>query len=239
MKARGTPNISCFYIYQRNIGLAQRGNLFYLDTDHGLKEDWMKPLFFRLSICVACALAVAGCLSRQTMGKGENPVKKSESARASGGLGDSYETAVKITGGKDYTEAVNAEDGFISSSWGIKDKDWRLVEKTTVVDSGRTYDMVQVEIPKVGEKHFYYFDITRYKKKQKSSATSDESESAEPPVQKRAPATAAPAKEPKQTAPPPDKQEQSVPQAQQPPQPAAPAQQPGQPADSAAGPATR
>ncbi|HMD68735.1 MAG TPA: hypothetical protein VKF42_07620 [Chitinivibrionales bacterium] len=199
----------------------------------------MKPLFFRLSICVACALAVAGCLSRQTMGKGENPVKKSESARASGGLGDSYETAVKITGGKDYTEAVNAEDGFISSSWGIKDKDWRLVEKTTVVDSGRTYDMVQVEIPKVGEKHFYYFDITRYKKKQKSSATSDESESAEPPVQKRAPATAAPAKEPKQTAPPPDKQEQSVPQAQQPPQPAAPAQQPGQPADSAAGPATR
>ena len=141
----------------------------------------MKPLFFRVLVCVACALAVAGCLSRQTMGKGENPVKKSETAHTSGGVGDSYETAVKITGGKDYTEAVNAEDGFISSSWGIKDKDWRLVEKTTVVDSGRTYDMVQVSIPKVGEKHFYYFDITRYKKKQKSSASREENEGAEPP----------------------------------------------------------
>jgi hypothetical protein len=196
----------------------------------------MKPLFFRVAICIACALAVSGCLSRQTIGKGENPVKKSESAHTSGGLGDSYETAVKITGGKDYAEAVNAEDGFISSSWGIKDKDWRLVEKTTVVDSGRTYDMVQVAIPKVGEKHFYYFDITRYKKKQKSSTSRDENEGAEPAAKQKQPPAAAPVKDQKQAAQPPEKQEPSAPQAQQPSQSPVPAQQPGAPADTAKGP---
>jgi hypothetical protein len=170
------------------------------------------------------------------MGKGENPAKKSESAHTSGGIGDSYETAVKITGGKDYTEAANAEDGFVSSSWGIKGKDWRLVEKTTVVDSGRTYDMVQVEIPKVGEKHFYYFDITRYKKKQKSSASRDENEGTEPAAKQKPPAAAAPIKEQKQTAQPPEKQERSAPQAQEPSPPPAHAQQPGAPADTAKGP---
>jgi hypothetical protein len=193
----------------------------------------MKPLFFRVAICIACALAVSGCLSRQTIGKGENPVKKSESAHTSGGIGDSYETAVKITGGKDYTEAVNAEDGFISGSWGIKGKDWRLVEKTTVIDSGRTYDMVQVEIPKVGEKHFYYFDITRYKKKQKSSSNKEENEGTESAPKQKQPAAAAPVKEQKQAAQPPEKQEPSSPQAQEPPP--APAQQPGAPADTAKG----
>jgi hypothetical protein len=105
--------------------------------------------------------------------------KRYDAARVVSGNGDSYETAVLIAGGKDYTDATACEDGFIANAWGVKDKDWRLLEKTPVVENGRTYDMVQVEIPKVGEKHFYYFDITHYKRKQKSSRNAEESEQVE------------------------------------------------------------
>jgi|WetSurMetagenome_2_1015567.scaffolds.fasta_scaffold52258_2 hypothetical protein len=158
----------------------------------------MKSCFFTLSIAVAFSLVASGCLSRQTMTARDNSRKKSEIAHTSGGTGESYESAVKITGGKDYAEAVRAEEGYISNYWGVKDKDWRLVEKTTVTDSGRTYDMVHVEIPKVGEKHFYYFDITRYQKKRKSSAAKEEGEISAPgprtepvPVNERNPSSQA------------------------------------------------
>ncbi len=128
----------------------------------------MKPLLYGVGVGIVCALMVTGCLSRQTMGGNQRSSKRPESAHASGGNGGSYETAVVITGGRDYADAVECENGFVSSFWGEKDKDWKLMEKTTMVDNGRTYDMVHVIIPKVGEKHFYYFDITHYKKKHMS-----------------------------------------------------------------------
>jgi hypothetical protein len=127
----------------------------------------MKPNLFHVSACLLCAVFLFGCLSRQTVSVNPQHTKKYGSAQFSRGTGESYDSAVVITGGRDYTEAVACEDIFISNSWGAKDKDWRLVEKTTVTENKRTYDMVQVEIPKVGEKHFYYFDITHYKKKPK------------------------------------------------------------------------
>jgi len=143
----------------------------------------MKPLIVRMCVCLACMLVAAGCISRQTINVKENQ-KKYDAARVVSGNGDSYETAVLISGGKDYTDATVCEDGFIANAWGVKDKDWRLLEKTPVVENGRTYDMVQVEIPKVGEKHFYYFDITHYKKKQNSSRNAEEFEQAEKPAPK-------------------------------------------------------
>jgi hypothetical protein len=163
------------------IGLAFSSNLFSLRCNMSNKEGWMNPLFFRAGIGLVCALLVTGCLSRQAITVNEKPSKKSEVAHASGGNGDSYETSVVITGGKDYTDAVDCEYGFVANAWGVKDKDWKLVEKTTMVENGRTYDMMQVEIPKVGEKHFYYFDITHYKKKRKSAEGETAKEPGETP----------------------------------------------------------
>ena len=185
----------------------------------------MKPNLYHAGVCLLCAVFLCGCLSRQTVSVSANPSKKYGSAQFSRGTGESYDSAVVITGGRDYTEAVACEDIFVSNSWGAKDKDWRLVEKTTVTENNRTYDMVQVEIPKVGEKHFYYFDITRYKKKQKSAQSQEESE---PSSQK---ATTAPRQtdEPKQPAQPLEKQGAASPQALQPAiQSPAPAAQPTQ-----------
>jgi hypothetical protein len=145
----------------------------------------MKPNLFHVGACLLCAVFLFGCLSRQTVSVSANPAKKFGAAQFSRGTGESYDSAVVITGGRDYTEAVACEDIFISNSWGAKDKDWRLVEKTTVTENKRTYDMVQVEIPKVGEKHFYYFDITHYKKKPKpriDEETGEPQKTQAPPV---------------------------------------------------------
>jgi hypothetical protein len=150
----------------------------------------MKLNLLPAGACLMCALLLFGCLSRQTVSVSSNPTKKYGSAQLSRGTGESYDSAVVITGGRDYTEAVACEDIFISNSWGTKDKDWRLVEKTTVTENKRTYDMVQVEIPKVGEKHFYYFDITHYKKKPKARQGDEETgetEKAPAPPEKQAP----------------------------------------------------
>lgn len=145
----------------------------------------MKPNLFHVSACLLCAVFLFGCLSRQTVSVNPQHTKKYGAAQFSRGTGESYDSAVVITGGRDYTEAVACEDIFISNSWGAKDKDWRLVEKTTVTENNRTYDMVQVEIPKVGEKHFFYFDITHYKKKPKQridEETGEPQKTKAPPV---------------------------------------------------------
>ncbi len=149
----------------------------------------MKSLMVRVWVGVACALVAGGCLSRQVVSLKENHNKKYDTAHVTGGSGESYDSAAVIAGGKDYTDAIACQDNFIGNAWGAKDKDWRLVEKTTMVEKGRTYDMVQVEIPKVGEKHFYYFDVTHYKKK-KSSGNHESGESGDQPAPNKAVAPA-------------------------------------------------
>jgi hypothetical protein len=183
----------------------------------------MKLNLYQAVCCLICAVFLCGCLSRQTVSVSANPAKKYGSAQFSRGTGESYDSAVVITGGRDYTEAVACEDIFICNSWGAKDKDWRLVEKTTVTENNRTYDMVQVEIPKVGEKHFYYFDITHYKKKPKlriDEETGEPQKTKTPPVKQ--------AQKPVETAPQQSQQPakgqdmQQAPQAQEAAPPAAP-----------------
>ena len=82
--------------------------------------------------------------------------------------------AIVLSGGKDHSAAVDAEHRFISKIFGEQDKDWKVAEQSMVSDSGKTYDMVQVEMIKTGEKHFYYFDITWYAKKAKRPQNTDQ-----------------------------------------------------------------
>jgi hypothetical protein len=127
----------------------------------------MKSSIVLAGVSIGSLLFLGGCMSRATQSVNEHPLKKWEAVQISGGDGNSYENAVVVNGGKDFEDAVTAEYKFISESWGEKDKDWNVVEKTTVTENGKSYDMIQVDIPKVGEKHFYYFDITRCAKKRK------------------------------------------------------------------------
>lgn len=115
-----------------------------------------------------------GCLSRESIKVNPHAEAKIQNVSFSGGSGTSHDSAIVLTGGKDHTAAVESEHKFFIKIFGEQDKDWKVAEQSMVSDSGKTYDMVQVEMIKTGEKHFYYFDITWYAKKAKRPQNTDQ-----------------------------------------------------------------
>lgn len=127
-----------------------------------MKKSCGIALIATIAFCLLCA-----CLARETVKVNENPAKKSHSLTAGGGNGTSYDSAVVLTGGNNLSAAVEGEYDFLSKLFGEKDKDWKVSEQTTVTENNKNYNMLQVEIFKTNEKHFYYFDVTWYTKKAK------------------------------------------------------------------------
>jgi hypothetical protein len=123
---------------------------------------------------VLMCLCVLGCLSRGAIKVNERPQAKIQNISYSGGNGTSHDSAIVLSGGRDHSAAVESEHKFISRLFGEQDKDWKVAEQSMVSDSGKTFDMVQVESLKTGEKHFYYFDITWYAKKAKRPQNVDD-----------------------------------------------------------------
>jgi hypothetical protein len=128
-----------------------------------------------ITLCgVLLCLGVCGCLSRETIKVNDHPDGKIQNISFSGGSGTSHDSAIVLTGGKDHTAAVESEHRFLAKLFGEQDKDWKVAEQSMVSDSGKTFDMVQVEVIKSGEKHFYYFDITWYAKKARRPQTAED-----------------------------------------------------------------
>ena len=130
-----------------------------------------------ITVIVCCVLSyyiAGGCLARQTFKVNEQSQKKVQGVSISGGTGESHDSAVVLTGGKDHAAAVESEHRFIANLWGAQDKDWKITEQTIVTENKKSYDMVQVEVMGLGEKHFYYFDITWYAKKAKRPQNPDD-----------------------------------------------------------------
>jgi hypothetical protein len=134
----------------------------------------MKHIFTGVAWCAVVCFVVAGCLAREAIKVNEQREAKIQNISYSGGRGTSQDSAIVLTGGKDHSAAADAEHRFISKLYGEQDKDWRVSEQSMVSDSGKTFDMVQVEAIKSGEKHFYYFDITWYTKKAKRPQNADD-----------------------------------------------------------------
>jgi hypothetical protein len=124
--------------------------------------------------CVLCYYIAGGCLARETVKVNEQPEKKLQGVSISGATGESYDSAVVLTGGKDHAAAVESEHKFIGKIWGEPDKDWKITEQTMITEGKKTYDMVQVDVIGLGEKHFYYFDITWYAKKARRPQNPDD-----------------------------------------------------------------
>jgi uncharacterized membrane protein YqiK len=130
---------------------------------------------FAVIVCgILIIVTFWGCLSRESIKVNERPEAKIQSISFSGGSGTSHDSAIVLTGGKDHVAAVESERKFISKIFGEQDKDWKVAEQSMVSDSGKTFDMVQVEVIKSGEKHFYYFDVTWYAKKARRPHDTDQ-----------------------------------------------------------------
>ena len=135
----------------------------------------MKNVITVIVCCIMSYYVAGGCLARQTFKVNEQPEKRLQGVTISGGNGESFDSAVVLTGGKNHAAAVESEHKFISNLWGgVQDKDWKILEQTIVTEGKKTYDMVQVEVIGLGEKHFYYFDITWYAKKAKRPQNPDD-----------------------------------------------------------------
>jgi hypothetical protein len=139
------------------------------------KGKKMKTKIFVGALCIAVALY--GCLSRQTVKVGDSENSKKGQITYSGGGGDSYETAIIIKGTpkiKKTEFAVAAEYDYISGLYGKKDKEWIVEEQSMVQEKDRVYDMVRVKILSNAKMHFFYFDITYFSKKSRPSPPPEE-----------------------------------------------------------------
>jgi hypothetical protein len=134
----------------------------------------MKCSIAAIVCSILVSVALSGCLSRESIKVNEHPEAKIQNVSFSGGSGTSHDSAIVLAGGKDHVAAVESERQFISKIFGEQDKDWKLAEQSMISDSGKTFDMIQMEVIKSGEKHFYYFDVTWYAKKARRPQNTDQ-----------------------------------------------------------------
>jgi hypothetical protein len=113
-----------------------------------------------LSIALVCF-----CAGRQDVSVGKQP-KISPSIQYSGGSGDSYEEAVKITGATKQSEGVDAEYKYLSDKYGAKGRDWNIAGQTNFREKGKVYDIIEVRLSTGGDNRIYYFDVTGFQSKQ-------------------------------------------------------------------------
>ncbi len=77
--------------------------------------------------------------------------------------GDSQAHAVKILGARNEGEGTAAEYRFLSQKFGVQGKNWNLVIQTLLEDkdSGRVYDIMELEFPDKTSTTLH-FDITEF-----------------------------------------------------------------------------
>jgi hypothetical protein len=78
----------------------------------------------------------------------------------SGGLGESFETAV-VLNTRSGNAGVAAEGEFIAAQCGTRNKDWKKKEQALVSDHGKHFDVVTVELSD-GKTRVFHFDISQF-----------------------------------------------------------------------------
>jgi hypothetical protein len=111
-------------------------------------------------------ITMIGCSNRQ-----EVPLRSQQKAAPQivifGGNGESTDQAVVISGVKKQSEGIDAEYGYISTKYGMKNKDWHLNSQTIVQEQGKIFDLIEIELTASSEKKIYYFDVSDYSWKKK------------------------------------------------------------------------
>ncbi len=76
-----------------------------------------------------------------------------------GGLGDSFQTAIVIKKTPKGLSAAGAEHVILTQRYGTRDTEWTLKEQDSLQRDGRTYD-TYVLVLSNGAKKNLYFDVT-------------------------------------------------------------------------------
>ena len=76
-----------------------------------------------------------------------------------GGLGDSFQTAIVIKKTPKGFSAAGAEHLILTQRFGSRDSEWKLTQHDSVMRDGRTYDTYTVVLSDGMQKKLY-FDVT-------------------------------------------------------------------------------
>jgi len=90
-------------------------------------------------------------------------LKRTEAAnvKITGGDGLTIDNAVIITA-KSETTGIAAEYDFISSKYGVRNVEWKMLSQSTQSKKNKTYDVLTIQLTKTDEKLDIYFDITNF-----------------------------------------------------------------------------
>jgi len=113
-------------------------------------------------ILVLGTILLLGCAGRQGLDLGKKRPDTAPKVQYSGGSGDSYEDAVKISGVEKQSQGVDAEYKYISGKYGQKGKDWQLKGQTIVKEGEGAYDVLEIKLLNSSEERIYYFDVSSF-----------------------------------------------------------------------------
>jgi hypothetical protein len=115
----------------------------------------------RLLLFILIIIACMSCSNRQEVAL-RSQQKAPPQVVIYGGNGESVEQAVVISGIKNQAVGVDAEYDYISSKFGMKNKEWRLISQTIVQEQGKTFDLIELELTPSLEKKILYFDVSAF-----------------------------------------------------------------------------
>lgn len=111
-------------------------------------------------------ILVFGCSNRQSIKVGASSVKP-PAVSYSGGTGESFSEAVKISGARNQSDGVAAEYYYISNIHGIRGSEWYLVGQTVVREKNKIVDVVEIQLSSASDRRIYYFDVSDFLSKRR------------------------------------------------------------------------
>lgn len=80
----------------------------------------------------------------------------------SGGDGESFQNAIKISGTKNQNDGILAEYHYISKKYGERGTGWFLVGQTVIREENKIVDVIEIDLGNSKGRRIYYFDVTGF-----------------------------------------------------------------------------
>jgi hypothetical protein len=123
-----------------------------------------EAMFLRMLMMVG--IIALGCSSRNSIKVPKTP-QIQPGISFSGGSGESFHDAVKITGVRDKSSGIEAEYKYISDKHGLRGIGWFLVEQTVIREKNKIVDIIEIELKTESDRRIFYFDVSDFMGKRK------------------------------------------------------------------------
>ncbi len=112
-----------------------------------------------LRIIAVLAIFTIACIQPRAVKSTETP---SAGITYSGGDGESFSSAIVITGARSKSEGIAAEYKYISNKYGARGSGWLLVGQTVIREKNKIVDVVEIQLADSTERRIFYFDVSDF-----------------------------------------------------------------------------